>query len=140
MTLVRRTNWPTFQSLMDDVFAEPFLEGEHNFKLPATNIKETEEAFVLELAAPGRKKEDFKIQLDENTLNISSEMKTESENKNERYTSREFSYQSFKRSFSIPQNKVDSEKISAKYEDGVLVVQLPKQQAEKPKSKLIAIF
>jgi HSP20 family protein len=102
--------------------------------LPAVNVKETEDSFEIEVAAPGMKKEDFKVNIENNVLTISSEKKEErKEEEKGRFTRREFSYQSFQRSFSIPENLVDGEKISARYCEGILCIALPKKEEVKPK-------
>ena len=105
-----------------------------NTTLPAVNIRETAENFAVEMAAPGMNKEDFRIELEGAQLRISSEKKTENGLKEgERYTRREFSYQSFQRSFTLPQNVVDVEQIHAKYENGVLHLLIPKKEEAKQK-------
>jgi HSP20 family protein len=104
-----------------------------NTSLPAVNVKETEDDFTIEVAAPGMTKKDFNIHFHNNVLTISSEKKNENEEKKENYTRREFSYQSFQRSFTVADNAVDSDKISAKYADGILVITLPKREEVKPK-------
>lgn len=93
------------------------------------------------MAAPGMNKEDFKVELDGNVLTITSERKDENETKDgERYSRREFSYQSFQRSFQLPKEVVDAEKIEAKYENGVLRLLVPKKEEAKPKPpKMIQI-
>lgn len=102
--------------------------------IPAVNIRETPDSFEVEMAAPGMAKKDFRIELDNNLLTISSEKKQENEQKEgDRYTKREFSYQSFQRSFSLPKNVVDDEKIKARYEDGVLRLSIPKKEEAKPR-------
>jgi HSP20 family protein len=98
------------------------------------NIKETKDGFEVEMAAPGMKKNDFKIELENNMLTISSETTNQNiENEGDRYSRREYSYQSFQRSFTLPREVVDSEKINAKYEDGVLKLMIPKKEEAKQK-------
>jgi HSP20 family protein len=111
-----------------------------NTTLPSVNIKEDPDAFKVEVAAPGFDKNDFKLQLDLNTLTISSEKSVENETKDgERFTKREFSYQSFSRSFTLPQT-ADGERIEASYENGILNVTIPKKEESKPKpSRMIDI-
>lgn len=102
--------------------------------IPAVNIRETNDSFEVEMAAPGMTKKDFRIELDNNLLTISSEKKQENEQKEgDRYTKREFSYQSFQRSFSLPKDVVDDDKIRARYEDGVLRLSIPKKEEAKPR-------
>lgn len=124
--------------LNNDVFNPDFSTT--NTTLPSINIKETEDKFEVELAAPGFDKKDFNIELNNRELSISSEKKEENEqDEGMRYTRREFSYQSFKRTFTLP-NTIASDQISAKYKDGVLRVEIPKLEEAKPKPpKQIAI-
>jgi HSP20 family protein len=107
-----------------------------NVNVPAVNIKETETTFVVELAAPGKKKEDFNVELDDNVLTISSEASSENEEKDKegKYTRKEFSYSSFKRSFTLPEIVNDYD-INASYENGVLHITLPKKEEALPKPK-----
>lgn len=142
MTLAKLSNnWsPSFPSLSDR-----FIEGDMmdwntwnfagtNSTLPAVNVKENENNYELEVAAPGMKKGDFKLNYDNGRLTISSVKKDEKKEKNgSKVTRQEFRYQSFQRSFSIPDNVVDADKISAKYHDGILHVTLPKREEVKPK-------
>ncbi|RME96267.1 MAG: Hsp20/alpha crystallin family protein [Bacteroidetes bacterium] len=100
--------------------------------LPAVNVKETEEGFHIELAAPGMNKDDFKLEVNNGLLTISAEKKVEHEEKKENYTRKEFDYQSFQRAFTLPDSADDS-KIKATYKDGVLHVDLPKKEEAKPK-------
>jgi HSP20 family protein len=106
-----------------------------NTTLPAVNIKEDNEGFEVEMSAPGFDKKDFKIELNNNLLTISSEKKNENETKEgQQFNRREFSYQSFSRSFTLPQI-VEGEKIAAKYENGILNISIPKKEEAKPKPK-----
>lgn len=138
MTPTRRseTLWP---SLFDRFFTNDLLDWNMtNFSgpdstLPAVNVRETADEYILEIAAPGMNKKDFKVNYQNNTLTISSEKKDEKKEKNDKYSRREFSYQSFQRSFTVPGNEVDSEKISATYADGILCVKIPKREEVKPK-------
>jgi HSP20 family protein len=104
-----------------------------NTTLPAVNVLENDNEFLIELAAPGMKKDDFKINLEDNILTISSEKKDQKEEKKEHYSRREFSYQSFQRSFTLPEYLADREKVTAKYLDGVLHINIPKREEAKPK-------
>lgn len=112
-----------------------------NTTIPAVNITETADSYEVEVAAPGMRKQDFKLQQEGNTLKISSE-RTQDETNQEanRYRLREFSYQSFSRSFQLQKDVVDTEKIQARYEDGVLRLQIPKlEHARQQQPKLIEI-
>jgi HSP20 family protein len=141
MSLIKRneTNW--LPTVFDDMFKTDWLGGTTNVNsigtsIPAVNIQETEDNFSVEVAAPGKTKEDFNIELDNDVLTISSEDKSEKETteKNGRYTRKEFSYSTFKRAFSLP-DSVDSEKISAAYNNGVLEILLPKREEAKVQAK-----
>jgi HSP20 family protein len=106
----------------------------NNQTLPAVNVKENENEYLIDVAAPGLKKNDFKINYENGRLTISSEKKEERQGKkSDKMTRCEFSYQSFQRSFSVPENIVDAEKITAKYDEGILHVALPKREEVKPK-------
>jgi len=137
MSLVRFSN--VYPGLFDRFFDNDLFDWSNrnfsntNTSLPAVNIKEDSNSFEVELAAPGLVKDDFKIELNNNTLTILSEKKIEKETKEaQRFTQREFSYQSFSRSFTLPQT-VDGDKITAKYENGLLRVNIPKKEEAKPK-------
>ncbi|MFZ5429760.1 MAG: Hsp20/alpha crystallin family protein [Bacteroidota bacterium] len=139
MTLVRRSN-SYLPSFWDNFFSKDLMDwGMSNFSstdttLPAVNVKESDDAFEIEVAAPGMNKEDFKVNLENNVLTISSEKKEERKKEEKgQYTRREFSYQSFQRSFTIPENLVEGDQISAKYCDGLLCIHLPKKEEVKPK-------
>ena len=143
MKLARR-NPDLWFSNFDRVF-DDFLSGNSfnwvNHSVPAVNVKEEDEQFSIELAAPGLKKEDFKISLKDHFLSISFEQKNEAEDNDEkgRYTRKELSYQSFSRSFRLPRS-VNSELIDANYTDGVLILTLPKKEEAKPQGpRLIEI-
>ncbi|MFM2230502.1 MAG: hypothetical protein RL607_1760 [Bacteroidota bacterium] len=137
MTLVKR-NAVNFPSVFDEFFKPDWMGGIQNFgaNVPAVNIKETDTAFGIELAAPGKHKSDFTIEIDLNVLTISSETKAQNESSQSegRYTRREFSYASFKRSFTLPES-VNTEAIQANYENGVLQITLPKRDEALPKPK-----
>jgi HSP20 family protein len=139
MSLTRRNDlFPRMTSLFDDFFTnEDRNWGVNNYSstnttLPAVNIKETGDNFEVEMAAPGMNKNDFRIELDGNQLTISSEKQTRDEEKDgDRYTRREFSYQSFQRVFQLPKDVVDADKIGARYENGVLHLVIPKKEEAK---------
>ncbi|MGH2563460.1 MAG: Hsp20/alpha crystallin family protein, partial [Ginsengibacter sp.] len=116
-----------------------FNWGNQNFSdtnttVPAVNIKESAENYEVEVAAPGMTKKDFKVELDGNSLTISSERSTEKEEKDdERYSRKEFSYQSFQRTFTLQKDVMDIDKIQAKYENGLLHLLIPKKEEAKQK-------
>lgn len=139
MTLVRRTS-SYLPSFWDNFFNRDLMDWTNtNFSstdttLPAVNVKEDDDAFLIEVAAPGMKKDDFKVNFENNLLTITSEKKEEKhEEEKGRYSRREFSYQSFQRSFTVPESVVEGEKISAKYCEGILCITLPKKEEVKPK-------
>lgn len=130
-----------FPSIFDDLFNDEWLDNSTRKlgdTLPAVNIKESEKSFELEVAVPGLKKENIKIDVEREVLTISSEQTHEREEGKEGYTRREFHFNSFKRSFSIPES-VDVEKIDASYKDGILNIALPKKEEMTLKSKSIQI-
>ncbi len=118
-----------FSSDLPSVFTSNFNTG---MTLPKVNIRETADAFWVEMAVPGMKKSDFHIDLDNQLLSISTELKREEESKEENYTRREFGYSSFKRTFTLPES-VDDSKINASYNDGILNIHLPKKEEAKQK-------
>lgn len=138
MKLIKRTYQPVFPSLFDDFFTRDGFGPEIGWPAlktgPAVNIVERDDAFAIEVAAPGLAKEDFKIEVENDLLTISFEKKAEKEEKG-RYTKREFSYTSFSRSFTLPEGVVDADAIDARYENGVLHLNLPKREEVKPKPK-----
>lgn len=149
MTLLKRNGNLLNQLpvLFDDfINRDTFNWGLSNFSnsnttIPAVNIKETNESYQVEVAAPGMLKSDFKVELEGNLLTISSEKRDEKEEvEGEKYTRREFSYQAFQRSFTLPKEVVDVDKIQAKYKDGMLQLLIPKKEEAKQKApRLIQI-
>lgn len=137
MSLVKRNNM-LFPSLMSEIFRPDWFGGMENFNnaVPAVNIKENEKDFELELAVPGRKKDDFNIEVDSNILTVSSEVKSEAEDVESNYTRREFGFSSFKRVFTLPET-IDEGKIIASYENGLLKFILPKKKEALPKAKRV---
>jgi HSP20 family protein len=147
-TLVRTNGnlFPAIPSLLNDFFTDDWFNSSlGNWRssgttLPAVNVMETNDDFRIEVAAPGMKRDDFKVELDNHVLTISSQREDKHEEKEEGYTRREFNYQSFQRSFTLPADKVDGENISARYEDGILHVTVPKKENAKVKpAKQIAV-
>lgn len=130
----------------EDFFNKPLLDlfdggfPSRTMNVPAVNITERKDDYMVSMAAPGLKKEDFKINVEGNMLTISSEKEEENEEKDERYTRQEYSYSSFERSFTLP-NEVNKDKIDAHYQDGVLELVLPKKEEAKKTaiSKKIAV-
>ena len=137
MTLVRFTGNPLIDRFFDtDLFDWTSKNySRTNTPLPSVNVKESDNEFSIEVAAPGFDKTDFKIEVHNDVLTVSSEKQTENETKDEseRYTKREFSYQSFSRSFSLPLT-ADGDKVEAVYDKGILTVSIPKKEEAKPKA------
>ena len=130
-------NFPIFSNWLDDIFNRdlPSLFTSNfntGITLPKVNIKETSDAFVVEMAVPGLKKSDLHIDIDHQIVSISAEKKEENEQKEENYTRREFGYSSFKRTFALPES-VNAEKINASYNEGILSILLPKKEEAKQK-------
>ena len=130
-------NFPMMSNWLDDIFNRDLPSVfTSNFNtgitLPKVNIKETADAFVVEMAVPGLKKSDFQLDLDNQSLSISTELKKENEHKEENYTRREFGYASFKRTFNLPES-VNDEEINATYTNGILSILLPKKEEAKQK-------
>ena len=137
MSLVRFSNH--VPSVFDRFFEGDLFDWSNrnfsltNTTLPSVNIKEDADAYKVEVAAPGFEKNDFNLELNHDILTISSEKNVEWETKEgERFTKREFSYQSFTRSFTLP-DTADGEKIAANYENGILLVSIPKKEEAKPR-------
>ena len=135
MSLIRR-NTDLLPGLWNDVFTPDWFGGvdSNRSNLPAVNILDGEKDFTLELAVPGKKKEDFNVELDNDVLTISMESQSEVKDKQAEYTRREFHYTSFKRAFTLPES-VNQEDIKADYKDGILTFTLPKKEEALPKAK-----
>ena len=130
-TITRRSFRPFYMpNIFDDDFFHVLSNGTNS--KPAVNISENDKNYVLEFAVPGIDKKDLKIDMNEDVLTISSETKNESEESNNGYKRKEFSYSAFSRSFYVPED-VNTEKIEANYKDGILSVSLPKQEEVKNK-------
>jgi len=148
MSIIKRNrnSFSAIPALVDDFLGRELFNWDNsNFSstqttVPAVNIKETEDSFGVEVAAPGLEKKDFKIQLENNLLTISSQKEIQEENQHEGYSRREFSYQSFQRSFVLPKDVVNDEGIVARYENGLLQLIIPKKEEAKQKGpRLIEI-
>ncbi|PTQ98026.1 heat shock protein Hsp20 [Mucilaginibacter yixingensis] len=145
MTLVKFNNGhkynavsPRFSDVLDSIFNDSFAGERLATKVPAVNIAETENEFHVELAAPGLKKEDFKISLDKNVLSVSAEKKAEQAAEGKKYSKREYSYSSFVRSFTLPES-ADQSKIGAEYTDGILKLTVGKKEEAKAQSREIEV-
>jgi HSP20 family protein len=140
----RKNMFPDFFSNLgsffdEDVFGSRMMPSRMMQNMPATNIKENDKNFQIEIAAPGLKKEDFNVDIENGMLTISAEKKDEKEEKDENYTRQEYNYSSFSRSFRLPES-VTEDDIDASYKDGVLMLTIPKkEEPQKPQRKQINI-
>jgi len=140
MSLIKRAEWP---SLMNGTWLSDFFDNDRFFDsdmlkkqsmMPSVNVKESEKDFEIEVAAPGLTKKDFKVSVDNGVLTISSEKEEEKEKKEMDYTRREFSYNAFSRSFTLPEN-VNEEDVKATYLDGILRLNIAKKNITVSKAK-----
>ena len=139
MNTLMRTNH-NLPSMIENFFSRDmndfFNTASPSFNnVPAVNVVENEDGFRIEVAAPGMKKSDFKLNLNHNNLTISGSQENQSEESdktNEKYTRREFSYSSFQRTFTLP-TSVDADNIKASYTDGLLKIEIPKREEAKVK-------
>lgn len=150
MALVLKRNGNLFPRVVNDLmetgtmFSPDLLDFNNNLlnwdisvKSPSTNISESDTAYKIEMAAPGLEKKDFKIEVEDKVLTISSEKEEESKEENENFRRREFSYTSFSRSFQLPMDII-SDKIDARYENGILKLSIPKKEVvvSKPRKEI----
>lgn len=142
MTIMKyKANRPVLRSLLDDFWGTSVFDDTlFNDKkwMPAVNVQETDESFVVELMAPGFDKEDFKVTTENGLLTIEASVENEDEEKTENYTRREFTLNSFSRSFTLPEN-IELENINAKYDKGMLVLVLAKTALPETKKLEIKI-
>ncbi|GGA97460.1 Hsp20/alpha crystallin family protein [Mucilaginibacter rubeus] len=145
MTLVKFNNGlkntsanPFFSDVFDSLINDSFLSDKLIARVPAANIAETENEFHVELAVPGLKKEDFKINLDKNVLSVAAEKKAENVEEGKKFSKREYSYNSFVRSFTLPES-ADQSKIEADYTDGILKLTVAKREEAKFQTREIAV-
>jgi HSP20 family protein len=129
---------PWIGDVFDNFLNDTFLSDRMISRVPAVNISESEGNYHIELAAPGLQKEDFKINLDKNVLSISAEQEKEKKDEMKNYSRREYSYNSFVRSFNLP-DSVDQSNIEAEYQNGVLKINVAKREEAKYQSREIAI-
>lgn len=141
MSQLKSKNADSFPSFVSDFFNSDrfftpgkWFDASIDEFMPAVNIKESDNKFSIELAVPGFKKEDFKINLNGDILNVNAEKKTETEDKNEKYTRKEYSYNAFSRSFSLPQ-VCNPDSIDAAYDNGILKIAVAKKAIESSQGK-----
>lgn len=135
MSLVKWKNkdlFPAFYEMMESFFKDEgdFFSSAWKSTSPAVNVSKTEKAYQLEVAAPGLDKGDFKIEIEKGILSISAEQKSSKEEKKDQYTRKEFSYQSFVRTFQLPDDAQD-QGVEAKYENGLLKINIPRKLNEE---------
>ena len=145
MTLVKFNNnkganalLPGFNDVFESVFNDTFFNDRMVTRVPAANISETKDHYHIELAVPGLQKQDFKLNIDRDVLNISVETQVENNEEGKRYSKREFSYSSFVRSFTLP-DAADHNRIDAVYEDGILKIDIAKKEEAKLASRQIEL-
>jgi HSP20 family protein len=142
MTLVKVNNHPArnLSSFVDSFFQDfpANWNRESNFGFPPVNIHETKDAYHLELSAPGRVKEDFQLSIEKGQLTVGFEKKEETTNEEYKTIRKEFSFKSFKRTFNLD-DRINTDGIQAKYENGVLRLLLPKKEQEKESTKQISV-
>jgi HSP20 family protein len=144
MTLVKFNNkqnnalLPGFNDVFESIFNDTFFNDRMVTRVPAVNISESENNYHVELAAPGLKKEDFKLDLERNQLTISVEQAADHHDNQKNYSKREYSYSSFVRSFTLPESADDS-RIDASYTDGILRIDIAKREEAKVQRRQIEI-
>ena len=129
---------PGFNDIFESVLGDSFFNDRRLSSVPAVNISESNEAYHIELAAPGLKKEDFKVSVERDMLTISTEQRTENNTEGKIYNRREYSYSTFTRSFTLPES-ANVEQIQAAYTDGVLKLNIPKKEEAKAIARQIEI-
>lgn len=129
---------PGFNDVFDSILNDTFFSDRMTSRVPAANISESEDHFHVELAAPGLKKEDFKINLDRNVMNIAVERQNEQHDDQKNYSKREYSYSSWVRSFTLPES-ANAEQIEAAYTDGILKIDIAKREEAKAVRRQIEI-
>lgn len=129
---------PFVNTVFDNLFNDSFISDRLVTRVPAVNITESDRGFKIELAAPGLKKSDFKINVDKNVMSISVEKTEEKSDESNVYSKKEFSYTSFSRSFTLP-DTVDYSNIDASYQDGVLAIAIGKKEEAIVAKRLIEV-
>ncbi|BAU52706.1 Hsp20/alpha crystallin family protein [Mucilaginibacter gotjawali] len=144
MTLVKFNNnrnntlLPGFNDVFESIFNDTFFNDRLVTRVPAVNISESDNHYHVELAAPGLKKDDFKLHLEHNQLTISVEQSTDHQDNQKNFSKREYSYSSFVRSFTLPES-ADDNRIDASYTDGILRIDIAKREEAKAVRRLIEI-
>lgn len=141
-TLMRSTRIPSLRRMFEDFGSNDNLFDSQFFgremQLPAVNIKENDKSFDIDVAAPGFDKGDFKLNIENKIMTISAERERENNEEKDSYTRKEFSYSSFSRSFTLPDN-IKEDQINAKYDKGILHLTLHKSDRATPQRKTIPV-
>lgn len=140
LTKFRENSFPTIGNIFENFFNESFFNDDFigNNSYPKSNIKESKNSFLIELSIPGFNKDDIELNIDNDILSIKSSIENVINNKDENVLYKEFSYNSFERTFKIPEN-VNKDKINAKFDLGLLKITLPKKEIDETSSRLIKI-
>jgi HSP20 family protein len=138
LSIFRPRIFDDFLSPWNEWIGNGHLFPEERMSVPAVNISEDDNNYQLTMAAPGMKKDDFKVDIDGNTLVVSSEKESNKEEQSKKFSKKEYSYSSFSRSFAIPED-ANHEKIDAHYEDGILKLTIPKKEEARRKLMTRAI-
>jgi HSP20 family protein len=144
MTLVKFNNnrnntlLPGFNDVIESIFNDTFFNDRMVTRVPAVNISESDNNYYVELAAPGLKREDFKLNLDNNQLSVSVEQSSNHQDNQKNFSKREYSYSSFVRSFTLPES-ADADRIDAMYTDGILRIDIAKREEAKAVRRQIEI-
>lgn len=138
--LVKFNTFPALRTMLDNFWSNDVMDDDflRRTRMPSVNVKESDKDYQIEVAAPGMKKDNFNVAVENGILTISADVKDEKEEKKDNYTRREFSYSSFTRSFTLPPD-VDENNIKAHYEDGVLFLTIVKAREQKPQRKTIPL-
>ena len=140
--LVRKPIQDPMLALFDEIFRPltPSLENQMGrLVVPAVNIIEDDKGVEIQVAAPGLNKGDFDIKIEDNILTVSAHKEEEKLDEGANYVKKEFGYESFQRSFTLPDNMFDTDKVEAKYENGVLKIYIPKLEEQQKKVKKVSI-
>lgn len=140
MSLIKR-NQDLFGSFLENFWNDSSLLSSENrgFSIPAVNIKDKTEQYEIEVAAPGLEKEDFNIHVQNDILTLKVNKSSEKTEENENFTRKEFNYLNFQRSFNLPKNQIDSEKVQANYKNGILNIIIPKLTKQNETVKKITV-
>ncbi len=140
MKIIKRTNdLPFFDQFFDGFFRDEPAHWMNQNTRESVNIKEDDNSYSIELMAPGFRKEDLQIEVEGKLLKLKAERKESSEDKDSKYLRREFRVNSFERQFKLPDNRIAEDQISARFEDGILFLELPKREEAKSTTRMIEV-